>query len=282
MAVKGLDIFKLSPKTNCKECGSPTCMAFCMKVAQGAISIDKCPHMSAEAIALLSEATAPPMKSLEVGAGDNVHKLGGETVLFRHEKTLVSKNLFAVPVCTGMDDATVDAKLADMAKIDYERIGDYVVNLSESATALHTRGITFSDSAKQELNALTGAVGETLDKALACYSTRSRTIADQVEPLEEVVDLMQNELKNRHIERLKSGECTIELGTQYLELLINLERISDHCSNVALYIIRETSPKGDLVQTDTHAYLHNLHHGGDEDFDALFAQYRSKYYDPIA
>ena len=124
MAVKGLDIFKLSPKTNCKECGSPTCMAFCMKVAQGAVSIDKCPHMSAEAIALLSEATAPPMKSLEVGAGDNVHKLGGETVLFRHEKTLVSKNLFAVPVCTGMDDATVDAKLADMAKIDYERIGE--------------------------------------------------------------------------------------------------------------------------------------------------------------
>ncbi|MGO5116382.1 carbon monoxide dehydrogenase/acetyl-CoA synthase methytransferase subunit [Candidatus Avoscillospira sp. LCP25S3_F1] len=124
MAVKGLDIFKLSPKTNCKECGSPTCMAFCMKVAQGAVSIDKCPHMSAEAIALLSEATAPPMKSLEVGAGDNVHKLGGETVLFRHEKTLVSKNLFAVPVCTGMDDATVDAKLADLAKIDYERIGE--------------------------------------------------------------------------------------------------------------------------------------------------------------
>ena len=124
MAVKGLDIFKLSPKTNCKECGSPTCMAFCMKVAQGAVSIDKCPHMSAEAIALLSEATAPPMKSLEVGAGDNVHKLGGETVLFRHEKTLVSKNLFAVPVCTGMDDATVDAKLADMGKIDYERIGE--------------------------------------------------------------------------------------------------------------------------------------------------------------
>ena len=124
MAVKGLDIFKLSPKTNCKECGSPTCMAFCMKVAQGAVSIDKCPHMSAEAIALLSEATAPPMKSLEVGAGDNVHKLGGETVLFRHEKTLVSKNLFAVPVCTGMDDATVDAKLADVAKIDYERIGE--------------------------------------------------------------------------------------------------------------------------------------------------------------
>ncbi len=124
MAVKGLDIFKLSPKTNCKECGSPTCMAFCMKVAQGAVSIDKCPHMSDEAKALLSEATAPPMKTITVGAGDNAHKLGGETVLFRHEKTLVNRSLYAVSLCTCMDDATVDEKLADMAKVDYERIGE--------------------------------------------------------------------------------------------------------------------------------------------------------------
>ncbi len=124
MALKGLDIFKLSPKTNCKECGSPTCMAFCMKVAQGAVPIEKCPHMSDEALALLSEATAPPMKTIQVGAGDNAHKLGGETVLFRHEKTLVSKNLFAVPVCTHMDDAAAGEKLADLQKVDYERIGE--------------------------------------------------------------------------------------------------------------------------------------------------------------
>ena len=124
MALKGLDIFKLSPKTNCKECGCPTCMAFCMKVAQGALPIEKCPHMSAEAMAKLSEATAPPMKTIEFGAGENAHKLGGETVLFRHEKTLVSKNLFAISVCSCMEDAEVDQKLADMAKIDYERIGE--------------------------------------------------------------------------------------------------------------------------------------------------------------
>ena len=120
MALKGLDIFKLSPKKNCKECGSPTCMAFCMKVAQGAVEIDKCPYFSDDAKAMLNEQTAPPMKTISVGE----HKLGGETVLFRHEKTLVSKNLYAVNVCTCMDDATVDAKLADMAKVDYERIGE--------------------------------------------------------------------------------------------------------------------------------------------------------------
>ena len=121
MALKGLDIFKLSPKKNCKECGSPTCMAFCMKVAQGAVALDKCPYFSPDAIAKLSEATAPPMKTITVG--DDI-KLGGETVLFRHEKTLVSRNRFAVPVCTCMDDAAVDQKLADMQKVDYERIGE--------------------------------------------------------------------------------------------------------------------------------------------------------------
>ena len=120
MALKGLDIFKMSPKKNCKECGSPTCMAFCMKVAQGAIEIDKCPYFSEEAKASLNEATAPAMKTISVGD----FKLGGETVLFRHEKTLVNKNLFAVAVGTSLSAEEVDAKLADLQKVDYERIGE--------------------------------------------------------------------------------------------------------------------------------------------------------------
>ena len=120
MAVKGLDIFKLSPKKNCKECGSPTCMAFCMKVAQGAVPITKCPYMSEEAIALLSEATAPPMQTISVGA----HKLGGETVMMRHEKTLVNRNLFAATLDTSMDDASIEERIALVKKVDYERIGE--------------------------------------------------------------------------------------------------------------------------------------------------------------
>ena len=120
MAVKGLDIFKLSPKKNCKECGSPTCMAFCMKVAQGAVPITKCPYMSEEAIALLSEAPAPPMQTITVGA----HKLGGETVMMRHEKTLVNRNLFAATLDTSMDDASIEERIALVKKVDYERIGE--------------------------------------------------------------------------------------------------------------------------------------------------------------
>ncbi|MDO4299391.1 MAG: acetyl-CoA decarbonylase/synthase complex subunit gamma [Lachnospiraceae bacterium] len=124
MALKGLDIFKLSPKKNCKECGSPTCMAFSMKVAQGAVSIDACPYFSEDAKAALNEATAPPMKTIKVGAGDKELALGGETVLFRHEKTFVSKTRYAVSLCSCMDDATIDAKLAEIPHVDYERIGE--------------------------------------------------------------------------------------------------------------------------------------------------------------
>ena len=94
-------------------------MAFCMKVAQGAVSLDKCPYFSEDALATLNSATAPLMKTITVGD----YKLGGETVLFRHEKTLVNKNLFAVCVCTDCADKA-DEKLAEVVKVDYERIGE--------------------------------------------------------------------------------------------------------------------------------------------------------------
>ena len=158
MAVKGLDIFKLSPKKNCKECGSPTCMAFCMKVAQGALPITKCPYMSPEAIALLSEATAPPMKSIEVAG----HKLGGETVLFRHEKTFVSRNLFAVSINTEMDDAAVEAKIAELKSVDYERIGEreYVEFVTVRNCGDNTR---FVELAKKAAALERGVILETTD-----------------------------------------------------------------------------------------------------------------------
>ena len=142
MALNGIQIFKLTPKKNCKECGCPTCMAFAMKVAQGAMQIEQCPHMSDEALASLSEATAPPMKTIKIGTGDGEFTLGGETVLFRHEKTFVSKTRYAVALCTDMTDAgTVEAKLAEIPVVDYDRIGERMhvelvyVNSGEGADA---------------------------------------------------------------------------------------------------------------------------------------------------
>lgn len=124
MALSGIQIFKMLPKKNCKECGCPTCMAFSMKVAQGAMKIEACPHVSQEALDALSEATAPPMKTIKVGTGEGEYTLGGETVLYRHEKTYVNKTRYAVSLCNCMDDATVDAKIAAIPAVDYERIGE--------------------------------------------------------------------------------------------------------------------------------------------------------------
>lgn len=163
MAVKGLDIFKLSPKKNCKECGSPTCMAFCMKVAQGAVPITNCPYMSEEAIALLSEATAPPMKTIEAGGC----KFGGETVLFRHEKTLVSPTRYAVSLSSDLDDAAVDEALKAMQLVDYERIGEreYVEFVFVSDAGQGAEKLT--GIVKKVLEAKRGAIVETKDPEIA-------------------------------------------------------------------------------------------------------------------
>jgi len=119
MALKGIDYFKVTPKTNCKACGKPTCMAFGMDVAAGKLTIDKCPHIKPEDLAKLSEASAPPMKTITIGTGKSEHKIGGETVLFRHLKTFVSKCLYGVNI--GKDP---DKEIAAAKKIDYERISE--------------------------------------------------------------------------------------------------------------------------------------------------------------
>ncbi len=124
MALSGIQIFKLTPKKNCKECGCPTCMAFSMKVAQGTMKIEQCPHMSEDALAALSDATAPPMKTIKIGTGSEEFTLGGETVMFRHEKTFVSRTRYGVNLCTCMDEATVDEKIKEIPQVDYERIGE--------------------------------------------------------------------------------------------------------------------------------------------------------------
>lgn len=162
---------------------------------------------------------------------------------------------------------------------DFERIGDYVMNVAECAEAMEERGIVFSSKAQFELETLNKAVGEIIEKAIACYETQDTHLAAKVEPLEEVIDLMRDELRNRHIERLKAGDCTIEVGTQFLELLINLERVADHCSNVAMYIIREDAKEGDPIRENSHLYLHQLHEGGsDEGFDKMYSEYKKQYY----
>ena len=164
---------------------------------------------------------------------------------------------------------------------DFERIGDYVVNLTESASTLHQQDLSFSPQAQEELNTVCSAVSDALDHVMRAYRDNDPDAAFQVEPLEEVVDLITSSLRERHVERLKDGSCTVELGTQFLELLINLERISDHCSNAAARILRQNAPRDTLVRSDLHNYLHQLHQGSDPRFNQLFQEAKVRYYRPI-
>jgi len=164
---------------------------------------------------------------------------------------------------------------------DFERIGDYIVNLSETAAYLYENDISFSSEALEEFEQITTVVDQTLSTVVEAYRTRKLQVAFQVEPLEEVVDLMVTYLQESHMERLKDGVCTVEVSACFLELLIHLERISDHCSNAALRIIHQNSDEESLVHTDPHAYIYQLHHGKSPEFNALFIENKAKYYAPL-
>ena len=123
MALTGIEIFKLLAKTNCKECGFPTCLAFAMALASGKAELEKCPYVSEEVRDKLAEASAPPIRPIKIGMKDGVKTIGGETVMFRHEKTFFNPTLIAGLVTTAMADAEVDKKLDQFMKLQYERVG---------------------------------------------------------------------------------------------------------------------------------------------------------------
>jgi acetyl-CoA decarbonylase/synthase complex subunit gamma len=123
MGLTGIQIFKMLPKTNCGECGVPTCLAFAMNLASGKAELASCPYVSEEAKAQLAEASAPPIRPLTIGAGDHAVKTGGETVLFRHEKTFFNPTGFGALVTTDMAEDVIAAKLRKWNTYQYERVG---------------------------------------------------------------------------------------------------------------------------------------------------------------
>jgi len=133
MGLTGIQIFKLLPKTNCGECGVPTCLAFAMNLAAGKAELDSCPYVSDEAREQLAEASAPPIRPVAIGAGSRAFKVGGETVMFRHEKTFYSPTALAALVLSDMDGAALDTKLKTWNAFQYERVG---LNLRPELVAL--------------------------------------------------------------------------------------------------------------------------------------------------
>ncbi len=155
---------------------------------------------------------------------------------------------------------------------DLERISDHAVNIKEAAEEMHSKKIRFSEAAEKEISVITSALREILDMSIKAFLTANVTLAKEVEPLEDVIDTLRAELKNRHIERLRSGICTIELGFILQDLLTNFERVSDHCSNIAVCLIqiRENN-------LDTHEYINELKRLDKSDFMDEFNDYKAKY-----
>lgn len=148
MALTGIQIFKLLPKTNCGDCGTPTCLAFAMNLASGKAELDACPHVSEEAKEKLAAASAPPIRPLTVGYGDTAVKMGGETVLFRHEKTFYNPTGFAALITDDTDAAVIEEKAKRFMSYQYERVG---FNLRPELIALKCvsgDGAKFADAAK--------------------------------------------------------------------------------------------------------------------------------------
>ena len=157
--------------------------------------------------------------------------------------------------------------------VDLERIGDHAVNIMEVAIYDKENDIVFSPVAKEELHIISQAVADILQLTIGSNESNNLDQVFQVEPLEEVIDGLQKELKDKHIERLIQNQCNIQSGISFVELLNNLERISDHCSNIALNRI-QTAEKGGL---DTHEYQHQIHRDGGAKYQNAYELFASRY-----
>ncbi len=155
---------------------------------------------------------------------------------------------------------------------DFERIGDHAVNLLRVAQEIEEKQLVFSDEAREELKVITQAVVDILNLTVEAFEQNDVPLAGKVEPLEQVIDGLKQELKIRHIRRLQSGHCTIELGFVLSDILTNYERVSDHCSNVAVCVIQIQKSA-----METHEYLNEIKSSGNQGFTEAFSSYQSIY-----
>ena len=177
---------------------------------------------------------------------------------------------------TATDMSTKDSKVVTELLHcigDIERISDHALNIAEAAKEIHDKDITFSDKAKEDLKVITAATDEILQLATKALMDDDIEIAKRVEPLEQVIDRLKRKIKNGHISRLRQGDCTMELGFILSDLLTNYERISDHCSNIAVCFIEIANDS-----FETHEYLNQLKEGNETEYHDMYEEYKAKYY----
>lgn len=215
-------------------------------------------NLSMELFQEYSEEKAARVVALEDEADRFEDELGSYLV------KLSSKNL------SEKDSHTLNTILHSIG--DFERISDHARNLKEAAEEMHQKQIVFSEKAQAELEILGRAVHDILKITMLSFAEEDLNLAKQVEPLEEVIDELNLDIKQRHIKRLRKGKCTIELGFILSDIITNFERVSDHCSNVALCLLEVNAD-----EFDTHAYLDTLRKEDNVDFKGKVMTYRERY-----
>ncbi len=155
---------------------------------------------------------------------------------------------------------------------DFERISDHSINIAESYKEMFDKKLTFSDKAVKELEILNRAVSDIIECSVRAFKEEDLELARKVEPIEEVIDLLKFEIKKRHTKRLQKGKCTIELGFVLTDLITNLERVSDHCSNIAVFILQTKE-----TAFDTHEYLEMVKRKDNDDFNMRYELYKQRY-----
>ena len=236
------------------------------------LAIDECHRLTCE--------MAEYAKESILKAIDSVTDYTPESVEFIKEKeNLIDKyedklGTYLVRLSNNELGESASHKVARMLHSigDFERIGDHALNICKLAEEMHTKNISFSADAIKEMSVVTNAVKEILENTTLSFINDDPETAAKVEPLEQVIDNLQKQLKTKHIKRLQNGECTIELGFIYTDLLNNYERVSDHCSNIAVYTMQLP-----LDMLDTHKYLHKIKTAATGAFIEDYNMYSEKY-----
>ncbi|TET17405.1 MAG: acetyl-CoA decarbonylase/synthase complex subunit gamma [Dehalococcoidia bacterium] len=217
MPLTGIEIFKLLPRTNCGECGVPTCLAFAMSLAAGKAELSACPYLSEETKAKLVEASAPPIRPVTIGVGDRALKVGGETVMFRHEKRFENPPGFAILISDTMDESEVNARLNKLSQFQYERIG----------LTLHPDLIAIKDDSgdSSKFEALVNKVKQNSDYGIILMSSNPDILAAGLKACAEQKPLIYAATKENLepvADLAKESSCPVAVKASSLEELAQL------------------------------------------------------------
>ena len=249
-AVPFLDERLLStPSVAIQECNSQTCKMLELARENIRLAVQQFSHYS-DSDQLLVLQTEEEIDAFEDRLSTYLVKLSAQA-LSQNDSHVISKMLHAIG--------------------DFERLGDHAVNLNKVAKEIHAKGLSFTQEAQAELNTLLQAIDEILTMTVTAYERNDTDLAARVEPLEEVIDQLIAKMKDQHIRRLQQGACTIEKGFIFSDILNNCERISDHCSNIAVAVIEVEHDS-----FDAHRYLQGVKYGNHE-FNLIFQEYAAKY-----